>query len=94
MKEASRTANVPTAQPSAPSACSGQPTSSTRSPHPSHARVWSSRSLADQKSLDARLHDAAALEEIELYGDVVIAASTVDRPLTLAEIDAALGLTD
>jgi len=49
-------------------------------------------SLADQKSLDARLHDAAALEEIELYGEVVIAASTVDRPLTLAEIDAALGL--
>jgi hypothetical protein len=48
--------------------------------------------LADQKSLDARLHDAAALEEIELYGEVVIAASTVDRPLTLAEIDAALGL--
>jgi len=86
-------ANAPTAQPSVPSACSGQPTSA-RSPRPGRSPAQPARSLADQKSLDARLHDAAALEEIELYGDVVIAASTVDRPLTLAEIDAALGLRD
>jgi hypothetical protein len=41
---------------------------------------------------DARLHDAVALEEIELYGDVVIAASAHERPLTVAELDAVLGL--
>ena len=41
---------------------------------------------------DARLHDAVALEEIELYGDVVIAASAHERPLTPMEIDAVLGL--
>ena len=41
---------------------------------------------------DARLHDAVALEEIELYGDVVIAASAHERPLTQAELDAVLGL--
>jgi hypothetical protein len=41
---------------------------------------------------DARLHDAVALEEIELYGELVIAASAHDGPMSTAEIDAALGL--
>jgi hypothetical protein len=41
---------------------------------------------------DQVLHDAVALEEIELYGDVVIAASAHDGPLTAAELDVALGL--
>ena len=41
---------------------------------------------------DARLHDAVALEEIELYVDVVIAASAHERPLTAAELDEVLGL--
>lgn len=41
---------------------------------------------------DARLHDAVALEEIELYGELVIAASHHDGPMTVAEIDAVLGV--
>lgn len=41
---------------------------------------------------DARLHDAVAAEEIELYGELVIAASAHDRALTTAEIDAVLGV--
>jgi hypothetical protein len=41
---------------------------------------------------DAQLTDPQALAEIELYGEVVIAASSSDHPLTQREIDAALGL--
>jgi len=50
------------------------------------------RPLADQKSLDARMHDRAALAEIELYGELVIAASASDGPLSLDDIDAILGI--
>lgn len=32
--------------------------------------------------------------EIELYGDLVVAASSQDEPLTSVEIDTALGLDD
>ena len=39
------------------------------------------------------LTDAVALEEIELYGELVIAASRHDGPLTLREVDAVLGVT-
>ena len=38
------------------------------------------------------LHDAVQLEEIELYGELVIAASSHDGPLTVAEVDAVLGV--
>ena len=41
---------------------------------------------------DLRLHDAQQLEEIELYGALVIAASAHDGPLTVDEVDEALGL--
>lgn len=41
---------------------------------------------------DARLEDPQALDEIELYGELVIAATASDQPLTRDEIDAALGL--
>lgn len=41
---------------------------------------------------DARLHDLEVLEEIELYGELVIAASAHDGPMTVAEIDAVLGV--
>ncbi|MFI5100563.1 MAG: hypothetical protein ACHQE5_08620 [Actinomycetes bacterium] len=41
---------------------------------------------------DLRLHDAQQLEEIELYGALVIAASAHERPLTVEEVDEALGL--
>jgi hypothetical protein len=41
---------------------------------------------------DQRLHDAQQAEEIELYGAVVIAASSHEGPLTADELDEALGL--
>jgi hypothetical protein len=43
---------------------------------------------------DARLQDPQALAEIELYGELVIAASASDEPLTSDEIDRVLGLED
>lgn len=42
---------------------------------------------------DARVHDYVALDEIELYGELMIAASRSDGPLSTAEIDAVLGVT-
>jgi hypothetical protein len=41
---------------------------------------------------DARLQDPQVLDEIELYGDLVIAASASEEPLSRAEIDRVLGL--
>ena len=41
---------------------------------------------------DARLQDPQALDEIELYGELVIAASASEQPLSRAEIDRVLGL--
>ena len=42
---------------------------------------------------DARLQDPQALAEIELYGELVIAASASDQPLSSDEIDQILGLS-
>jgi hypothetical protein len=42
--------------------------------------------------LDERLRDDAALDEIELTSDLMIAASTRETPLTQAEVDRILGL--
>jgi hypothetical protein len=41
---------------------------------------------------DARLQDPQVLDEIELYGELVIAASASEEPLSRAEIDQVLGL--
>ncbi len=46
-----------------------------------------------REDLDDRVHDAVALDEISLYGDVLSAVAAADRPLTSAEIDAVLGLS-
>jgi hypothetical protein len=43
-------------------------------------------------NLDLRVHDLVALDEIELYAEVLSAVATADRPLTLAELDQALGV--
>lgn len=43
--------------------------------------------------VDDRLHDHVALDEIELYAEVLIAVADTDRQLSPAEIDRALGLT-
>jgi hypothetical protein len=42
--------------------------------------------------LDDRLHDAVALDEIELFSDVLSAVAATDRRLTDDEIDAVLGV--
>ena len=46
-----------------------------------------------REDLDDRLHDAVALDEISLYGEVLSAVAAADRPLTDDEIDAVLGLS-
>jgi hypothetical protein len=42
--------------------------------------------------VDLRFHDRVALEEIELYAEVLSAVAIADRPLTNDEIDEVLGL--
>jgi hypothetical protein len=42
--------------------------------------------------LDLRVHDLVALDEIELYAEVLSAVAAADRPLTLAELDQVLGI--
>ncbi|MDQ2812737.1 MAG: hypothetical protein M3Z75_12925 [Actinomycetota bacterium] len=44
------------------------------------------------RQLDLRVHDRVALDEIELYSEVLSAVATTDRPLTVAELDEALGI--
>ena len=44
------------------------------------------------RKTDARVQDPLVLDEIELYGELVIAASSSDQPLSQAEIDGVLGL--
>jgi hypothetical protein len=44
------------------------------------------------QSLDARMHDGVALDEIEMYAEMIIAATSSERPLTSAEIDEVLGI--
>lgn len=53
----------------------------------SHAEPAGASSRADP-----RVQDPQALDEIELYGDVLIAASQSEGPLSTDELDAALGL--
>jgi len=43
---------------------------------------------------DTRVQDPMALAEIQLFGDLVIAASSSDGRLSQGEIDRALGLND
>jgi hypothetical protein len=40
------------------------------------------------------VHDRVALDEIELYAEVLSAVAAADRPLTAAELDEALGIRD
>jgi hypothetical protein len=46
------------------------------------------------RQLDLRVHDRVALDEIELYAEVLSAVAATDRPLTPAELDEALGITN
>jgi hypothetical protein len=42
--------------------------------------------------LDLRVHDLVALDEIELYAEVLGAVAASDGPLTREELDAVLGV--
>jgi len=44
------------------------------------------------RQVDLRVHDRVALDEIELYAEVLSAVAATDRPLTPAELDEALGI--
>ena len=46
------------------------------------------------RQLDLRVHDIVALDEIELYAEVLSAVAAADRRLTPAELDEALGIRD
>lgn len=45
-----------------------------------------------RNDVDLRVHDLVALEEIELYAEVLSAVAVADGPLTTEEIDEVLGL--
>ena len=45
------------------------------------------------RQLDLRVHDRVALDEIDLYTDVLSAVAAADGPLTDAELDEVLGIT-
>lgn len=45
-----------------------------------------------REDVDLRVHDVVALEEIELYAEVLSAVAIADGPLTTEQIDEVLGL--
>ncbi len=45
-----------------------------------------------REHLDLRVPDRVALDEIELYAEVLSAVAICDRPLTAAELDEVLGV--
>ena len=49
---------------------------------------------AASRRLNPRVHERVALDEIELYAEVLSAAAAADRPLTAAELDEALGISE
>jgi hypothetical protein len=49
-------------------------------------------SIETQETTRGSLHDATLDAEIQLVGDLVVAATVNDGPLTQAQIDAALGV--
>lgn len=51
-----------------------------------------SDAAAGRAEFDLRLQDPAALEEIELYSELIILAGTSPKRLSVAEIDRALGV--
>ena len=44
------------------------------------------------EQVDLRVHDRVALDEIELYTEVLSAVAASDRPLTAEELDQVLGV--
>jgi len=50
------------------------------------------RGLMENEQRPRRLSDEVLAEEIEMYTDLVLAASDAEQEMTLTEIDAALGV--
>jgi hypothetical protein len=48
---------------------------------------------AVRETLDLRVPDRVALDEIELYAEVLSAVAVCDRPLTAQELDEVLGIS-
>jgi hypothetical protein len=46
-----------------------------------------------REPLDLRVQDRVALDEIELYAEVLSAVAATDRPLTAEELDQVLGVS-
>ena len=44
--------------------------------------------------VDLRIHDVVALEEIELYAEVLSAVAAADGPLTTEDLDEVFGLRE
>jgi hypothetical protein len=44
------------------------------------------------RQIDLRVHDDVALDEIELYAEVLTAVAASDGPLSSKELDAVLGV--
>jgi hypothetical protein len=47
-----------------------------------------------RENVDLRFHDVVALEEIELYAEVLSAVANADGPLTTEQIDEVLGVRE
>jgi hypothetical protein len=47
---------------------------------------------AVRERVDLRVHDSVALDEIELYAEVLTAVAASDHPLTPEELDEVLGV--
>ncbi len=45
-----------------------------------------------RQQIDLRVHDRVALDEIELYSEILSAVAAAERPLTIDEIDMVLGV--
>lgn len=55
--------------------------------------VWGRTEVdAVRQYVDLRVHDRVALDEIELYAEMLSAVAAAERPLTVAEIDMVLGV--
>jgi hypothetical protein len=53
---------------------------------------WTMEVGAVREHLDLRVPDRVALDEIELYAEVLSAVAVSDRPLTAEELDTVLGI--
>jgi len=54
---------------------------------------WSAEVSTIPGQIDLRVHDDVALDEIELYAEVLSAVAAADGPLSSSELDAVLGVS-